>query len=86
MKTRYTKTSLKTLRKMQPKKALAIIEGMKAVAENPFAKDNSIAALQGVENGYRKRFGDWRVLYTIDIDVEVLAVFKISPRGGAYKK
>jgi len=51
---------------MQPKKAFTILEGMKAVAGNPFAKDNTIVPLEGIENGYRKRFGDWRVLYTID--------------------
>lgn len=71
---------------MQPKKAFAILEGMKAVAVDPFAKDNSITTLEGIENGYRKRFGDWRVLYTVEKQIKVLEVFKISPRGGAYKK
>jgi mRNA-degrading endonuclease RelE of RelBE toxin-antitoxin system len=43
------------------------------------------AARAGVPNGYRLRFGDWRVGFTIDLEADVMEVFEVAPRGGAYR-
>lgn len=85
MEVRYTKSALKVLRRIQPKKALSIIDKMDEIAQNPFKTDKLITPLEGVENGYRRRFGDWRVLYTIEGKIKILKVFKIGPRGDVYK-
>ena len=85
MDVRYTKSALKVLRKIQPKKAVAILDKMDEIAQDPFKADNLITPLEGVENGYRRRFGDWRVLYTIDDEIRILEVFKIGSRGDVYK-
>ena len=85
MEVRYTKSALKVLRRIQPKKAVVILNKMDEIAQNPFKVDNLITSLEGVENGYRRRFGDWRVLYTIDDEIKILEVFKIGSRGDVYK-
>ena len=85
MDARYTKSALKVLRKIQPKRAVAILDKMDEIAQDPFKADNLITPLEGVENGYRRRFGDWRVLYTIDDEIRILEVFKIGSRGDVYK-
>ncbi len=81
----YARDAKKSLAKMPVKKAQLILTGMEKVAENPFAPDNTIKVLQGVPNGFRKRFGDYRVLYTVDVTVQILEVFKIGSRGDVYK-
>ena len=85
MDARYTKSALKVLRKIQPKRAVAILDKMDEIAQDPFKADNLITPLEGVENGYRRRFGDWRVLYTIDDEIKILEVFKVGSRGDVYK-
>jgi mRNA interferase RelE/StbE len=54
-----------------------------ALAADPFARNPNIKKLTGRE-GYRLRIGNWRALYTIDLDDEVISVMVIKPRGGAY--
>lgn len=85
MEVRYTKSALKVLRRIQPKKAVSILDKMDEISQDPFKDDNLIIPLEGVENGYRRRFGGWRVLYTVDDEIKVLEVFKIGPRGDVYK-
>ena len=85
MDVRYKKSAEKTLRKMPSKKAEKIMDTMEEIALDPFKKDPLITPLEGTDNGFRRRFGDWRVLYTVDTTVEILEVFKIGARGDVYK-
>lgn len=85
MKVIYTRTAIKALRKASAHKAEDIMKGMEKLAADPFAKNNTVKTLQGVKHGFRKRFGDWRVLYTVDTDVKILEVFEIGTRGDVYK-
>lgn len=41
--------------------------------------------LAGVEDSYRVRVGDWRIIYTIEDDILLIVVIEIAPRGGAYR-
>lgn len=43
-----------------------------------------IKKLQGVDNGYRLRVGDLRVLFSIEDDI--IYIDNIIPRGQAYKR
>ena len=43
-----------------------------------------IKKLQGVDNGYRLRVGDLRVLFSIEDDI--IFIDNIIPRGQAYKR
>ena len=50
---------------------------------NPFAGD--IKPLKGTKSTYRCRIGDFRIIYTIDKAIRLIAITAILPRGEAYK-
>lgn len=52
-----------------------------AIEKIPFG---DIKKLQGLENDYRLRVGDLRVLFTIEDDI--ITINDILPRGQAYKR
>lgn len=69
---------------MHAAKARDIREAIDRVAADPSAANNNLTTLKGVSNGFRIRVGDWRVLYTLDRTTDVIEVFAVAPRGGAY--
>jgi mRNA interferase RelE/StbE len=78
--------ALKALLGMQSKRAAAIRTRCQEIATAPPpARQANLKPLAGVQNGYRVRFGDWRVSFTIDQDAGVMEVFEVAPRGGAYR-
>jgi mRNA interferase RelE/StbE len=81
----YRRDTLKALRGMQHAEAEDMLTALRRIAVDPFARNNNIKPLRGVLNGYRVRIGDWRVSYTLDPQAEVIEVFEIAPRGGAYR-
>jgi mRNA interferase RelE/StbE len=85
MKIEFRRDPLKALRGMQRAKAEDIFAAVDRIAADPFARNNNIKPLRGVPNGYRVRIGDWRVSYTVDREADVIDVFDIAPRGGAYR-
>jgi mRNA interferase RelE/StbE len=80
----FSKGSLKALLNMPRNTALLIRSKIDGVAQDPFAPNNNVKALQG-RPGYRLRVGDWRVIYDLDNALRILAVERIAPRGGAYE-
>lgn len=52
-----------------------------AIEKIPFG---DIKKLQGVDNGYRLRVGDLRVLFSIEDDI--IYIDSIIPRGQVYKR
>ncbi|MBQ8209938.1 MAG: type II toxin-antitoxin system RelE/ParE family toxin [Clostridia bacterium] len=44
-----------------------------------------IKAMQGYENYYRLRVGDYRIIYTLDNDVLLVRVIAVGNRGDIYK-
>ncbi len=73
------------MQRSQPAKADDIREALIRVAADPSAPNNNLLPLRGVPDGFRIRVGDWRVSYTLDRGAEVIDVFEIAPRGGAYR-
>jgi mRNA interferase RelE/StbE len=55
-----------------------------ALAENP--RPHGVKKLQGYENRYRIRVGDYRVLYEIHENVLLVLVVDVGKRGGIYRK
>lgn len=78
----YRKEASKTLFKLPRNTALTIRDKIEALAAAPFAGNNNVKVLEGVD-GYRLRVGDWRVIYRINGGI--LEVLRIAPRGGIYK-
>ena len=85
MKIAYRRDPQKALARMQRAKAEDILTMLDRIAADPFARNNNIKPLKGVPSGYRARVGDWRVSYTVDRRTDLIEVFEIAPRGGAYR-
>jgi mRNA-degrading endonuclease RelE of RelBE toxin-antitoxin system len=82
----WKRDALKALLGMQPKRAAAIREKCREIAAGPPpAMHSNLRPLVGVQNGYRVRFGDWRVSFTIDHTANAMEVFEVAVRGGAYR-
>ncbi|MBE7123426.1 type II toxin-antitoxin system RelE family toxin [Bacillus cereus] len=62
-----------------------IIKGIKELAENPFL-DTNVKKLRGMENVYRKRVGDFRILYEVNNGELIILILKVGNRGEVYKK
>lgn len=81
----YEKAALKALVSMQPARAAAIRAALQAIAADPFARHANVARLQGAENGFRLRHGDWRAIDVVDTRSGTVTVARIGPRGGVYR-
>ena len=56
-----------------------------ALKRNPRLR--GVVKLEGRQGqGWRVRVGDYRILYTIDDEARIVSVYRISPRGSAYKR
>jgi mRNA interferase RelE/StbE len=80
----YSKEASKALRHMPRNIALTILGKIETLALNPYAKNNNVKELKGVE-GFRLRVGDWRILYQIHNNILQIYIVTIAPRGGAYR-
>jgi mRNA interferase RelE/StbE len=78
-----TKSSAKALSRIPSNWQERIVEKIKEVAADPYAKRNNVMKLQG-RDGYRLRVGDWRVIYELHDDRLELWVLEIGARGGIY--
>jgi mRNA interferase RelE/StbE len=85
---RYTllikKQAKKALESLARPDRIRIAEKIKCLGENPDNPSLDIKPLQG-EPYYRLRVGQWRVIFDRDDEVQIIAIEKIKPRGGAYK-
>lgn len=65
-----------------------VIEWLKVAIENPYS--NYDGTLKGIADDepiiYKKRIGDYRVLFHIFDEELVLEIIRIRPRGQAYKE
>lgn len=77
----YSKSAIKTLRKLPANEAARIRAKVEQYATDPASQANNVKKLQG-RDGYRLRVGDWRVIF--DEDGNVIAILEIGPRGGIY--
>ena len=77
------KRARKTLEKISEPVKSRIINALEEMAQDPFSGD--IRALQGEWKGfYRRRVGDFRIIYSVDSDIKVVSVESIVDRKDAY--
>ncbi|OGU14175.1 MAG: hypothetical protein A2X61_07095 [Ignavibacteria bacterium GWB2_35_12] len=72
----------KQLLSIERKFSNKIIEAINKLKQTP--RPHKCKKLQ-VEEGYRIRVGDYRILYTIDDNQKVVTVYRITKREDAYK-
>jgi mRNA interferase RelE/StbE len=56
---------------------------IRGLAEDP--RPRGCKRLEGYENLYRLRVGDWRIIYAIEDEQLVILIVEIAPRGSAYR-
>ncbi|MCM1190993.1 MAG: type II toxin-antitoxin system RelE/ParE family toxin [Butyrivibrio sp.] len=78
MKIEYSKNSVKYINAVDKPTKKRLKE---AIEKIPFG---DIKKMQGIDNGYRLRVGDLRVLFSIEDDI--IYIDNIIPRGQAYKR
>lgn len=74
----FSNNARKSIRKLDQKIKKIIQE---AIIRLP---DGDVKKLIGIENGYRLRVGDYRILY--EKTKEEIHVIDVLPRGGAYRR
>lgn len=83
----YSKAARRRVRRLPRTVARTIIGKIRALASDPLAANNNLTKLTRLRevDGHRLRVGDWRVLYSLDVDARLLRVAAILPRGEAYR-
>jgi len=79
----YSKTAQKALVRMPRNWAIRIRDKVSAYADDPVSQANNVKALQGMDRMLRLRVGDWRIVMS---DGVVLEIVDIKARGSAYKE
>lgn len=78
----YSRSALKTLRRMPVNEAKRIVAKVDQYAAKPASLANQVKKLTG-SRFIRLRVGDWRVI--MDDTGAVLEVLKVGPRGSVYE-
>ena len=72
------------LRHLPPDVLRRIDAKLTALAREP--RPRGATKLHGRQgNGWRVRVGEYRLLYTVDAAAQVVSVYRIRPRGSAYR-
>lgn len=79
------KTSLEhDLKKIDRQFIPKILDAIDNLSQNPFPTQSK--KLQGTELTYRLRVGDYRVIYQVDGDNNIITVFHVRHRKDAYRE
>lgn len=77
----FTKQALKDLQRVPKNYAVLILKKIKQLSIKPYDKALDVKKLQGIDNAYRLRIGDYRVIYEIENKKLLINVVKIQSRG-----
>ena len=79
-----TTRAAKQLKKLSEDIKLKIEEKVQELSNNP--RSNDVVKLEGEEDTYRIRVGNYRILYEIKDDLLIVKVVKISHRRDVYRR
>jgi mRNA interferase RelE/StbE len=82
MKIEFGTRALKFLSKLEKVSKERIFNRIKELDEDPFPSD--VKKLKGEKDVYRIRVGDFRVLYRIIPEDEVILIFRVDTRSRVY--
>ncbi len=74
----------KDLRSLPKSTILRVMKQIDGLANDPFPRQT--AKLEGGEELYRIRVGDYRVIYGVDRDLKVVTIHHIRHRREVYRK
>lgn len=76
---RIAKTAEKDLFNLQTKQFAQVAKKIFSLQGNP--KPQDCAVLKGYPGGYRVSIGEYRILYTIDEEADIVDVFRVGKRN-----
>jgi mRNA interferase RelE/StbE len=82
MKIEFGTRALKFLSKLEKVSKERIFKRIKELCEDPFPSD--VKKLKGEQDVYRIRIGDFRVLYRIISEDDVILIFRVDKRSRVY--
>ena len=82
----FTNRAEKALKTLDHKISKKVIEAINSLEYTYFPKPYDIKKLKGMENTYRIRIGDYRMLYRVDFEKKTIYILSILLRKQAYKK
>lgn len=60
-----------------------IVNALRELEDDPFSGD--VKPLQGAMGLFRKRVGDYRIIFSVDFENQIVVVLKIGSRGDIYR-
>jgi mRNA interferase RelE/StbE len=72
------------LRRLDPPVRARVVDAINRLVSEPPAGD--VIKLQGREDEWRLRTGDWRVFMQLDSERRTVVVLRVLPRGRAYDR
>lgn len=75
----------KFLEKLDCKTAERIISRLKRLGENPFPSDSKFITREGTDRIHRFRIGDYRALYKVKNEDQIVLISKIDKRPKVYQ-
>ena len=82
MKIEFGTKALKFLSKLEKVSKERVFKRIKELYEDPFPSD--VKKLKGEKDVYRIRIGDFRVLYRIIPEDDVILIFRVDKRSRVY--
>ncbi|WP_158701718.1 type II toxin-antitoxin system RelE family toxin [Lentibacillus sp. Marseille-P4043] len=79
------KQAAKYLKKLDKPTRRRLVEALMKLAETPFT-DANVTRLKGYTSTFRKRVGDFWIIFEVDQGDLIVLVLKIGSRGDIYKK
>jgi len=80
----YTPAASRQLAKLDKGAQARLKPKIKILSENP--RPHGARKLQGFDNIYRIRVGDYRILYEIDDNILLVLIVEVGHRGGVYRR
>jgi mRNA interferase RelE/StbE len=81
----WSRRASKGLASLPTKARAAMMDRLKAIAADPFARHANVEPLKGERDAFRVRQGDWRAVYQVDRDAGLIRVVTVAARREVYR-
>lgn len=82
-KVEYSKDVVGRLKKLSRSDRKRIVEAIEKMASGDLSQ---VKRLKGVGDRFSRRVGDWRALFRLASDDDVLLIDHLGPRGSVYRR
>ena len=83
---KFTKSARKEFQRLPKRIQGRVVEALSFLAGNPYSELLQIKKLRGVDELYRIRIGDYRLVYTVEAKELIVILVKIGHRQEVYRR